>query len=32
LRKILVAAAGDDVIALRNNVAVDTGFHGSNLA
>ena len=28
LRKVLVATAGDDVVALRDDVSVDTGFHG----
>src|SRR6516164_4973546 len=28
LLKILVATAGDDVVALRDDVSVDTGFHG----
>src|SRR6516165_3767263 len=28
LRKVLVAVAGDDVVALCDDVSVDTGFHG----
>src|SRR5262249_30503119 len=31
LRKVLVATAGDGVVALRDDVSVDAGFHGTNL-